>query len=127
MSIHTHSAALPTAAVALTVLLAANALAADADAVGAWRATDDCFLSAFNLNPAGRAETRYLTGERDYNAEWQLDDGTLTITSAAFPMDSFEGEIAGDKIAADFAWHDLDLDRMNPQNCTFERFRPVGA
>ena len=49
--------------------------------IGAWRATNECFLAAFILTGNGRAHTVYLSGERDYNAAWTLDGGTLRITS----------------------------------------------
>lgn len=101
--------------------------AADAVPDGGWRTTNNCFLAAFNLAEGGRAETRYLSGEMDDGAQWHLEDGKLTITSEVFPMDSFEGEITGDRIEAEFVWHDLDLDQLHPQNCTFERFRRAGA
>jgi hypothetical protein len=55
--------------------------------IGAWRATDECFLAAFILTGNGRAQAVYLSGERDDNAAWTLDGGTLRITPQAFPLD----------------------------------------
>jgi hypothetical protein len=52
--------------------------------IGAWRATNECFLAAFILTGNGRAQTVYLSGERDDNAAWTLDGGILRITSQAF-------------------------------------------
>jgi hypothetical protein len=43
--------------------------------IGAWRATNECFLAAFILTGNGRAQAVYLSGERDDNAAWTLDGG----------------------------------------------------
>ena len=95
--------------------------------VGAWRATDGCFLAAFILTGNGRAQARYLSGERDDNAAWTLDGGTLTITSQAFPLDRFTGRLINDRLEADYVWHDLAKDELNRQTCAFERFTPSGT
>jgi hypothetical protein len=94
---------------------------------GAWRATNECFLAAFILAENGRTQAVYLSGERDNNATWTLDDGTLTITSQAFPLDRFTGHLTNDRIEADYVWHDLAKDKLNQQTCIFERFTPIGA
>jgi len=101
-----------------------TAVAAESSPVGAWRAAGDCFLSAFNLRPDGRAETRYLSGERDDNARWTYEGGILAITSEVFRADTFEGGISGDRIDAEFTWHDVDRDELFPQDCAFDRFIP---
>ena len=95
--------------------------------IGAWRATNECFLAAFILTGNGRAQAVYLSGERDDNAAWTLDDGTLKITSQAFPLDRFTGHLTNDLIEADYVWHDLQKDELNRQSCIFERFTPRGA
>jgi hypothetical protein len=95
--------------------------------IGAWRATDGCFLAAFILTGNGHAQARYLSGERDDNAAWTLDGGTLTITSQAFPLDRFTGQLINDRLEADYVWHDLAKDELNRQACTFERFTPSGT
>jgi hypothetical protein len=95
--------------------------------IGAWRATNECFLAAFILTGNGRAQTVYLSGERDDNAAWTLDGGTLRITSQAFPLDRFIGHLTNDLIEADYVWHDLQKDVLNRQSCIFERFTPRGA
>ena len=95
--------------------------------VGAWRATDGCFLAAFVLTGNGRAQARYLSGERDDNAAWTLDGGTLTITSQAFPLDRFTGRLINDRLEADYVWHDLAKDELNRQPCIFERSTPSGT
>jgi hypothetical protein len=87
--------------------------------IGAWRATNECFLAAFILT--GDA------GERDNNTTWTLDGGTLRITSQAFPLDRFAGHLTNDRIEADYVWHDLAKDELNQQTCIFERFTPTGA
>ena len=74
--------------------------------IGAWRTTNECFLAAFILTGSGRAQTVYLSGERDDNAAWTLDGGTLRITSQAFPLDRFTGHLTNDLIEADYVWHD---------------------
>ena len=89
--------------------------------IGAWRATNECFLAAFILTGNGRAQAVYLSGERDDNAAWTLDDGTLKITSQAFPLDRFSGRLTNDRVEADYVWHDLAKDELNRQACTFER------
>ena len=89
--------------------------------IGAWRATNECFLAAFILTGNGRAQTVYLSGERDDNATWTLDGGTLRITSQAFPLDRFTGHLTNDLIEADYVWHDLQKDELNRQACIFER------
>jgi hypothetical protein len=94
--------------------------------VGAWRATNECFLAAFVLIEGGRAQTAYLSGERDDNAVWTWDGSTLRITSATFPLDRFTGHLANDRIEVDYVWHDLDKDQFNSQTCVFERFAPPG-
>jgi len=95
--------------------------------VGAWHATNDCFLAAFVLDDGGRSEAVYLSGERDDNATWTLDGSTLTITSRVFPLDRFTGRLTNDRIEADYVWHDLARDQLNQQSCTFERFTPALA
>ena len=92
--------------------------------IGAWRATNDCFLAAFILTGNGRAQAVYLSGERDDNAAWTLDDSTLRITSQAFPLDRFTGRLTHDRVEADYVWHDLAKDELNRQTCIFERFTP---
>jgi len=59
--------------------------------IGVWRATNECFLAAFILTGNSRAQAVYLSGERDNNAAWTLDGGTLRITSQTFPLDRFTG------------------------------------
>jgi hypothetical protein len=95
--------------------------------IGAWRATDECFLAAFILTGNGRTQALYLSGERDDNATWTLDGGTLTITSQAFPLDRFTGHLTNDRIEADCVWHDLAKDKLNQQTCIFERFTSFEA
>jgi hypothetical protein len=95
--------------------------------IGAWRATDECFLAAFILTGSGRAQAGYLSGERDDNAAWTLDGGTLRITSQAFPLDRFTGHLINDHVEADYVWHDLEKDELNRQTCIFERFTPFGT
>jgi len=95
--------------------------------IGAWRATNECFLAAFILTGNGRAQAVYLSGERDNNAAWTLDDGTLRITSQAFPLDRFTGRLTNDRVEADYVWHDLEKDTLNRQTCVFERFTPPGG
>ena len=92
--------------------------------IGAWRATNQCFLAAFLHPRDGRTQALYLSGERDNNATWTLDDGTLRITSQAFPLDRFAGHLTNDRIEADYVWHDLAKDELNQQSCIFERFTP---
>jgi hypothetical protein len=95
--------------------------AADTAPAGAWRATNDCFLFAFLLADDGHVEAAYMTGEADTHARWSWDGTTLTITSTQFDKDSFSGRVVGDRIEADYVWHDLDKDQLNRQACTFER------
>ena len=61
------------------------------------------------------------------NAVWTWDGSTLRIASATFPLDRFTGHLANDRIEADYVWHDLDRDQLNPQTCVFERFTGRGA
>jgi hypothetical protein len=95
--------------------------------IGAWRATNGCFLAAVTLTGNGRAQAVYLSGERDDNAAWTLDDGTLRITSRAFPLDRFTGQLINDRLEADYVWHDLQKDELNRQTCIFERSAPSGT
>jgi hypothetical protein len=81
--------------------------------VGAWRATNQCFLAAFILMEGGRTQAAYLSGERDDNAVWTWDGSTLRITSATFPLDRFNGHLTDDRVEADYVWHDLERDRLN--------------
>ena len=64
---------------AYVAAIASAAYAAEGAPLGAWRATDECFLAAFVLTEDGRARAAYLTGERDNNAAWTWDGSTLTI------------------------------------------------
>ena len=106
---------------------AAWPLAAHAqELAGAWRATNECFLAAFLLSEGGRAETVYVSGERDDSAAWTWDGSALRITSATFPLDRFTGHLMNDRVEADYVWHDLERDRLNSQTCVFERFAPSG-
>jgi hypothetical protein len=95
--------------------------------IGAWRAANGCFLATFILTGNGRAQAMYLSGERDDNAAWTLDDGTLRITSQVFPLDRFTGQLINDRVEADYFWHDLAKDELNRQSCIFERFTPSGT
>ena len=118
-----------TRSAALAALLCAGAAQAAEDTtmeavLGPWRATNDCFLSAFNVLADGHVETVYLNGERDGRAHWTFEEGMLTIASGLFAEDSFEGVVMGNVIEAEFVWHDLDRDELNPQQCRFERFIP---
>ena len=94
--------------------------------VGAWRTTNECFLTVFVLIEGGRAQASYLSGERDDNAAWTWESGTLRITSVTFPQDRFTGRLTNDRLEADYVWHDLDRDQLNSQTCVFERFTPSG-
>jgi len=95
--------------------------------IGAWRAINECFLAAFILTENGRTQAVYLSGEQDDNATWTFDGGTLRITSQTFPLDRFTGHLTNDRIEADYVWHDLARDELNPQSCVFERFTPGRA
>jgi hypothetical protein len=90
-----------------------------------WRRCGD--VAAFILTGNGRTQALYLSGERDNNATWTLDGGTLRITSQAFPLDRFTGHLTNDRIEADYVWHDLAKDELNQQACIFERVTPFGA
>src|SRR6202166_4045057 len=81
--------------------------------IGAWRATNECFLSAFILTGNGRTQAMYLSGERDDNAPWTLDGSTLRIMSQAFPLDGFTGRLTNGHIEADYVWHDVAKDELN--------------
>jgi hypothetical protein len=89
--------------------------------IGAWVSANGCFLAAFTLTEKGRAQAMYVSGERDDNAAWTLDSGTLRITSQAFALDGFTGHLTNDRIEADYIWHDLAKDALNRQACIFER------
>ena len=102
------------------------AYAAEGAPIGAWRATNECFLAAFLLTEDGRARTAYLTGEQDDKAAWTWDGSTLKITSQTFDLDSFTGRFTNDHVEADYVWHDLDKDQLNRQACVFERLTPLG-
>jgi hypothetical protein len=95
--------------------------------IGAWRATNECFLRAFILAGNGRAQAVYVSGERDDNAAWSLDGGMLTVTSKAFPLDRFTGHLTNDRVEADYVWHNLATDELNRQTCIFERVTPSGT
>ena len=113
----------------LVVILAAcgapTANAAEGAPLGAWRATNDCFLAAFILTEGGHAQAAYLSGEQENKAAWTWDGSTLKITSPTFDLDSFTGHLANDRLEADYVWHDLDKDQLNRQACVFERFMPL--
>ena len=102
------------------------AQAAEGAPIGAWRTTNGCFLAAFFLTEDGRAQAAYMTGEQDSNATWTWDGSTLRITSKAFDLDTFDGRLKNGDIEADYVWHDLEKDQLNPQACVFERFTPLG-
>ncbi len=105
--------------------VAAAAYAAEGTPLGAWRATNDCFLAAFILTDGGHAQAAYLSGEHEDNASWTWDGSTLKITSPTFDLDSFTGRLTNDRVEADYVWHDLDKDMLNRQACVFERFMPL--
>jgi hypothetical protein len=99
--------------------------AAEGAPLGAWRATNDCFLAVFILTEGGHAQAAYLSGEHEDKAAWTWDGSTLKITSPTFDLDSFTGHLANDRLEADYVWHDLDKDQLNRQACVFERFMPL--
>src|SRR5258705_11241189 len=84
--------------------MASSASAAEGAPLGAWRATNDCFLAAFVLTADGRVQAAYLSGERDEMAAWTWDGTTLKITSNTFDMDRFTGRLALDRLEAAYAW-----------------------
>jgi hypothetical protein len=90
--------------------IASAAYAAESAPVGAWRATNECFLAAFVLSEDGRARAAYLSGEGDDKAAWTWDGSTLTITSPTFDLDRFTGHLTNGRLEADYVWHDLDKD-----------------
>jgi hypothetical protein len=106
--------------------VAARAQQEPSPVIGAWRATNECFLAAFLLTEGGRVQAAYLSGERDDNAAWTWDGSTLRITSSTFPLDRFTGHLTNDHVEADYVWHDLQKDELNRQTCVFERFAPLG-
>jgi hypothetical protein len=116
--------------VAYTVLCGAIAAApapsyaAQAAPTGDWRTTNECFLLAFRLTAGGRAQAIYRTGEQDGEAVWSWDGMTLKITSKSFNLDRFDGRLAGERLEADYVWHDFDKDELTRQACVFERFNP---
>jgi len=110
------------AAAALALGIDPTAYGAEGAPVGAWRATNDCFLAGFVLNNDGSVQAAYLSGERDTTGKWSWDGSTLTLASMMFPEDKFAGHLAGERLEADYAWHDLDNDKLNTQACVFERF-----
>ncbi len=110
-------------------LASTAAFAADSEPgapIGAWRASNRCFLAAFVLREGGRAEAAYLSGEEDNNAAWTWEAGTLKITSMVFTLDSFSARLADNHLQADYVWHDLDKDQLNKEPCVFERFALPG-
>ena len=109
---------------ACCLCVSAIAYAAQEAPLGGWRTTNECFLALFVLTDNGRAQAAYVSGERDDDATWSWDGTTLTIVSAAFPMDSFAGHLTNDRVQADYVWHDMDKDQLNKQACTFESFTP---
>ena len=115
--------------IAACSIAATNVLAADVTPdppLGAWRTTNDCFLAAFILSDGGRTLAAYMSGEKDDKAGWSWDGATLTITSPTFDKDSFSGRLVGERLEADYVWHDLDKDELHKQACAFERFSPFG-
>ena len=106
--------------------IAPAAFAAQSAPVGAWRTTNECFLTAFILTEGGRAQAAYQSGEVEHNAAWTWDGITLTITSPTFDLDNFAGRLTNDHVDADYVWHDLAKDQLNRQSCVFERFTPLG-
>ena len=106
---------------AATWPLAARAQHPAMPVIGAWWATNECFLGAFLLTEGGRVQAVYLSGERDDNAAWTWDGSILTITSSTFPLDRFTGHLASDHVEADYVWHDLAKDELNQQTCAVVR------
>jgi hypothetical protein len=104
---------------------AASAYAAEGAPVGFWRSANDCFMAIFVLSADGNAQAIYQSGEREDKAAWTWDGTTLKITSPMFPQDEFTGRLEGERLAADYVWHDLDRDQLNRQACVFERFMPI--
>lgn len=116
-------------ALAMCGAAAPSVSAADAalDApLGAWRTTNDCFLAIFILSEGGRTLTAYRSGEKDDKATWSWNGATLSIVSPTFDKDSFAGRLVGERLEADYVWHDLDKDELHTQACAFERFSPFG-
>ena len=100
--------------------------AAEGAPTGAWRTTNECFLSMFLLTPDGAARTIYMTGEADNSALWTWDGTTLRIVSRTFDLDKFTGRFANDRVEADYVWHDNDKNELHTQSCSFERFTDLG-
>jgi hypothetical protein len=55
-----------------------------------------------------------------------LDDGTLRITSQAFPLDRFTGQLINDRVEADYVWHDLAKDELIGKPASSNGSRPLG-
>lgn len=107
------------AACAAAIASAVNA-AEDAP-IGFWRTTNECFLALLVIAEDGHAQAAYLSGEREDNAAWTWDGNTLKISSPMFPQDEFTAHVTGDRVEADYVWHDLQRDQLNHQSCVFER------
>ena len=110
--------------VAVCAAIGSAADGAEGPPIGFWRTTNECFLTVFVLSENGHAQAAYQSGEQEENAVWTWDGSTLRITSPTFPLDEFSGHLAGDRVEADYVWHDLERDQLNRQACVFERFMP---
>ena len=99
--------------------VALAAAAAQANARGAWRATNDCFIQAFVLGDRGLASVSYSNGVGEQGARWTWRAEGLNIVSERRGVLLMEGHYEDGVLVAEVDYSTTD--DVDFRTCRFTR------
>ena len=103
----------------LVAQVAFAAAAAQANAPGAWRATNDCFIQAFVLGDRGLASVSYSKGVGEQGARWTWRAEGLNIVSERRGVLLMEGHYEDGVLVAEVDYSTTD--DVDFRTCRFTR------
>jgi hypothetical protein len=103
----------------LVAQVAFAAAAAQANARGAWRATNDCFIQAFVLGDRGLASVSYSNGVGEQGARWTWRAEGLNIVSERRGVLLMEGHYEDSVLVAEVDYSTTD--DVDFRTCRFTR------
>ena len=103
----------------LVAQVAFAAAAAQANAPGAWRATNDCFIQAFVLGDRGLASVSYSKGVGEQGARWTWRAEGLNIVSERRGVLLMEGHYEDSVLVAEVDYSTTD--DVDFRTCRFTR------
>jgi len=93
--------------------------AAQQNARGAWRATGECFITAFALGDRGMASVRYSNGAAEQSARWMWGRGGLNIASDTRKVLLMDGHYEDTALVAEVDYSTTD--DVDFRTCRFTR------